>query len=87
MNGLTRRQGEALDFIRAYMGTHSGVSPSFDEIRDALGLKTRGRVHYLIKGLERRGHIRRPSAAARAIALVHRTHTCSACGNIDRVTQ
>lgn len=87
MNGLTRHQSNALVFIGNYLSTHNGRSPSLDEIGNELGLKSRSLVHALVKRLEARGHIRRTAGSARSIALVHRSHTCSACGHTDRVTQ
>jgi repressor LexA len=48
----------------------SGISPSFDEMKDALGLKSKSGVHRLITGLEERGFIRRLPHRARAIEIV-----------------
>ncbi len=51
---LTRKQRELLQFIQERLGD-SGISPSFDEMKDALGLKSKSGVHRLITGLEERG--------------------------------
>ena len=63
---LTRKQHELLLFINDRLG-QSGVSPSFDEMKDALGLKSKSGIHRLISGLEERGFIRRLPHRARAL--------------------
>jgi repressor LexA len=66
---LTRKQHELLLFINARLG-QGGVSPSFDEMKDALGLKSKSGIHRLISGLEERGFIRRLPHRARALEVV-----------------
>lgn len=66
---LTRKQHELLLFIHRHVGKH-GVSPSFDEMKDALGLKSKSGIHRLITGLEERGFIRRLAHRARAVEVV-----------------
>jgi repressor LexA len=66
---LTRKQHQLLLFLHAHLGEH-GVSPSFDEMKDALGLKSKSGIHRLISGLEERGFIRRLAHRARAIEVV-----------------
>src|SRR3954465_2526595 len=63
---LTRKQRELLQFIQERLGD-TGISPSFDEMKDALGLKSKSGVHRLITGLEERGFIRRLPHRARAL--------------------
>jgi repressor LexA len=63
---LTRKQYELLDFINRRL-TESGVSPSFEEMKEALGLKSKSGIHRLISGLEERGFIRRLPHRARAL--------------------
>src|ERR1700761_2951150 len=63
---LTRKQYELLLFIDQRLKEH-GVSPSFDEMKDALDLKSKSGIHRLITGLEERGFIRRLPHHARAI--------------------
>jgi repressor LexA len=63
---LTRKQYELLVFISQHLGKH-GVSPSFDEMKEALGLKSKSGIHRLITGLEERGFIRRLPHRARAL--------------------
>ena len=66
---LTRKQRELLQFIQDRLG-ETGVSPSFDEMKDALGLKSKSGVHRLIPGLEERGFIRRLPHRARALEVM-----------------
>src|SRR5581483_5110579 len=65
-NMLTRKQRELLQFIQERLAD-TGISPSFDEMKDALGLKSKSGVHRLITGLEERGFIRRLPHRARAL--------------------
>lgn len=66
---LTRKQHELLLFIHSRI-TESGVSPSFDEMKDALQLASKSGVHRLITALEERGFIRRLAHRARALEVV-----------------
>ena len=66
---LTRKQHELLSFIHQHLNRH-GVSPSFDEMKDALGLKSKSGIHRLITGLEERGFIRRLAHRARAVEVL-----------------
>lgn len=66
---LTRKQLELLDFIQKRTG-HDGVPPSFDEMKEALDLRSKSGIHRLITALEERGFIRRLAHRARAIEIV-----------------
>lgn len=66
---LTPRQHQLLKFIFTYQSRH-GITPSFDEMRSALGLRSKSGIHRLIGGLEERGYIRRLAHRARAIDLL-----------------
>jgi len=66
---LTRKQYELLVYIKKHLDTH-GVSPSFDEMKEALALKSKSGIHRLITGLEERGFIRRLAHRARALEVV-----------------
>ncbi len=66
---LTRKQLELLDFIRIRID-QDGVPPSFDEMKDALDLKSKSGIHRLITALEERGFIRRLAHRARALEIV-----------------
>ena len=63
---LTRKQHELLLYIDKHLG-ETGVSPSFEEMKDALDLKSKSGVHRLISALEERGFIRRLPNRARAL--------------------
>ncbi len=66
---LTRKQYELLIFIDQRLKA-SGVSPSFDEMKEALDLKSKSGIHRLITGLEERGFIRRLPHRARALEVL-----------------
>ncbi len=66
---LTKKQYELITFIDHRL-RKSGVSPSFDEMRDALDLKSKSGIHRLITGLEERGFIRRLPHRARALEII-----------------
>jgi repressor LexA len=66
---LTAKQRELLLFIDNRLNA-SGISPSFDEMREALDLKSKSGVHRLISALEERGFIRRLPNRARALEVV-----------------
>ncbi|WP_347717490.1 transcriptional repressor LexA [Sphingomonas sp.] len=66
---LTSKQHELLSFIHQRLG-ESGVSPSFDEMREALDLKSKSGVHRLISALEERQFIRRLPNRARALEVL-----------------
>ena len=66
---LTRKQKELLLLIRDRLARDS-VSPSFDEMKEALGLKSKSGIHRLITGLEERGFIRRLPHRARALEIL-----------------
>ncbi|MXO74101.1 transcriptional repressor LexA [Altererythrobacter aerius] len=66
---LTAKQRELLQFITLRLEA-DGVSPSFEEMKDALDLKSKSGVHRLISALEERGFIRRLPNRARALEVV-----------------
>ena len=66
---LTRKQYELLVYIDNYLRDR-GISPSFDEMKEALDLKSKSGIHRLITGLEERGFIRRLAHRARALEVL-----------------
>ncbi len=66
---LTRKQHELLMFINERLGA-DGVSPSFDEMKDALNLRSKSGIHRLVTALEERGFIRRLPHRARALEVL-----------------
>src|SRR5271155_1215760 len=65
---ITHKQRELLVLIRDRLA-EEGVPPSFDEMKDALGLKSKSGIHRLITGLEERGFIKRLPHRARALEI------------------
>jgi len=66
---LTRKQLDLLDFIHKRV-QRDGVPPSFDEMKEALDLRSKSGIHRLITALEERGFIRRLAHRARAIEII-----------------
>ena len=66
---LTAKQRELLQFITVRL-EESGISPSFEEMKEALDLKSKSGVHRLISALEERGFIRRLPNRARALEVI-----------------
>jgi repressor LexA len=66
---LTRKQLELLMFVHERL-KESGVPPSFDEMKDALDLRSKSGIHRLIKALEERGFIKRLPNRARALEVI-----------------
>jgi repressor LexA len=66
---LTRKQHELLTFIDRHLAT-TGFSPSFEEMREALCLRSKSGVHRLIVALEERGFLRRRPHRARALEVI-----------------
>lgn len=82
---LTLRMKQALEYIQFYQNEW-GITPSYDEMRNALGLHSKSGVHRLILALEERGFIRRLKHRARAIEVIpdttHRWVRCEHCGKL-----
>ncbi len=66
---LTAKQHELLHFIQQRLDA-SGISPSFEEMKEALGLKSKSGIHRLISALEERGFLRRLPNRARALEIL-----------------
>lgn len=66
---LTRKQHQLLTYIDDHLNSN-GVPPSYDEMKDALGLKSKSGIHRLITALEERGFIRRLPHKARALEVL-----------------
>ena len=82
---LTRKQSELLTYLSDHMQQHN-VPPSFDEMRDALGLASKSGVHRLVSGLEERGYIRWLANRARAIEILKPVST-AAGGVVTRAVE
>ena len=77
---LTRKQYELLRFINERL-KEAGVPPSFDEMKDALDLRSKSGIHRLITALEERGFIRRLPNRARAIEVIKLPELSQAASN------
>ena len=66
---LTNKQFELLMFISERL-KEKGVAPSFDEMKEALDLRSKSGIHRLITALEERGFIRRLAHRARALEII-----------------
>jgi repressor LexA len=67
---LTKRQNDLLQFLIQYEGLHGPVGPAFQEMADGIGLASKSGIDRLLKGLEKRGFIkRRPSAPRSTVVL------------------
>jgi len=80
---LTRKQYELLRFINERL-KEAGVPPSFDEMKDALDLRSKSGIHRLITALEERGFIRRLPNRARAIEVIKLPELSAAGGSTRR---
>jgi repressor LexA len=83
---LTRKQLELLDFIKTRMDA-DGVPPSFDEMKEALDLRSKSGIHRLITALEERGFIRRLAHRARALEIVKLPEAMEKAGFKPRVIE
>ena len=66
---LTKKQKELLEYIQSYQ-TKSGVTPSYEEMKAALNLKSKSGIHRLVIALEERGFVRRLAHKARALEVI-----------------
>lgn len=80
---LTNKQYELLIYINDRIREY-GVSPSFDEMKDALDLKSKSGIHRLINALEERGFIRRLPNRARALEVLRLPETMAQSGGRTR---
>ncbi|RYH10154.1 transcriptional repressor LexA [Tropicimonas sp. IMCC6043] len=83
---LTRKQRDLLEFIHKRM-QRDGVPPSFDEMKDALDLRSKSGIHRLITALEERGFIRRLAHKARAIEIVKLPDSLGGAGFVPNVIE
>lgn len=74
---MTEKQRQLLSFIERFQASH-GSAPSFEEMKDALGLRSKSGVHRLVSALAEAGHISRARYRARRIDVVR--HFCPHCG-------
>ena len=80
---LTKKQKELLTFISTSQN-RNGVSPSYDEMKSALNLKSKSGIHRLILALEERGFVRRLAHKARALEVIKDRFTSIDIANQDK---
>lgn len=73
---LTKKQKELLDYI-TLVNKKFGISPSYDEMKDKLKLKSKSGIHRIISALEERGFIRKLANKARAIEIIQNNKNVS----------
>ena len=79
---LTKKQKNLLLFINKKLRS-SGISPSYEEMKESLNLKSKSGIHRLISALEERGFIRRLPHKARALEVIKLPETASANDNYN----
>ena len=83
---LTRKQLDLLEFIHKRL-QKDGVPPSFDEMKEALDLRSKSGIHRLITALEERGFIRRLAHRARAIEILRLPESINGGGFQPRIIE
>ncbi len=83
---LTKKQKELLDYITV-VNKKFGISPSYDEMKDKLKLKSKSGIHRIISALEERGFIRKLANKARAIEIIHNNNISPANNQMDRIIE
>ena len=73
---LTQKQYQLLHYVNGHL-KQNGIAPSFEEMKEHLGLRSKSGVHRLIKALEERGFIRRLHHRARALEVIKLPNECS----------
>jgi repressor LexA len=81
---LTRKQLDLLNYINKHL-SKDGVPPSFDEMKEALDLRSKSGIHRLITALEERGFIRRLAHRARAIEIVKLPESLETNNNVTEL--
>ena len=85
MKMLTKKQKELFDFVSSYI-EKSSISPSFEEMKNALGLKSKSGIHALITSLEQRGYIKRMKHRARAMEILKKTEALAFNSNSNSLS-
>jgi len=71
---MTPTQCKLLEYLTKYIGDHAGEAPTFNMMKDHLGIRSKSGIHRLLTALEERGKIRRLRNRARSIELLERQH-------------
>ena len=83
---LTKKQKELLDYI-TMVNKKFGISPSYDEMKDKLKLKSKSGIHRIISALEERGFIRKLANKARAIEIIHNNNISPVNNQMDKIIE
>jgi len=84
---LTKKQKELLDYI-TIVNKENGISPSYEEMKNKLSLKSKSGIHRIISALEERGFIRKLANKARAIEILYSEKNSTKNNeNINRVVE
>ena len=70
---LTKKQKELYDYLKNYISSNE-ISPSFEEMKSAVNLKSKSGIHRLITSLEERGFIKRLKHKARAMEIINKEY-------------
>ena len=70
---LTKKQKELFDYLKEYISSNQ-ISPSFEEMKEAVNLKSKSGIHRLITSLEQRGFIKRLKHKARAMEIIEKDY-------------
>lgn len=81
---MTKRQFEALRFIKGYIASH-GCAPSVIEVAEAIGSSSKSHAHRVLRGLEDQGYIRRLPKRARAIEVIENPTLLNASMSLDHL--
>lgn len=81
---MTYAQAKLFKFISDFIADSGGVSPSFAEMRDYMGLKSKSGIHVLVAALAGQGKIKHHSGRARTIEIVRGLDGC--CPTCGRAT-
>ena len=83
---LTRKQLDLLNYINKHLNK-DGIPPSFDEMKEALDLRSKSGIHRLITALEERGFIRRLAHRARAIEIVKLPDSLETNNKVSKISR
>jgi SOS-response transcriptional repressor LexA len=79
--GLTRQEQNTLIYIESYIDEHDRISPSYDEIAQAINVKSKSNVNRLVRALKSKGWVDYLSGHNRSIKIVRQTcPECPSCG-------
>ena len=81
---LTKKQKELFDYLKDYIANNQ-ISPSFEEMKQAVNLKSKSGIHRLITSLEQRGFIKRLKHKARAMEIIDKSNDINTSNEIINI--